>query len=195
MSERSLAKSHDEFLLDLIDQYRREFGAFRAEEVTDWIRKNHLLPDPTVDPRRLLTKKIKQAMRRKHIRDAQQRKVRKFIAVKIERLTAGGQRIIDVVWDHLHEMSLDHALTAFQQCDDIITKQRLAATRNLESCLDNNPHVAGYERQFTFGFMLEHRVPQVVEEVSESAIVPLGVPAEADESENERHPLSSQKPR
>lgn len=40
MLKKSLAKSHDEFLWDLVDDYRDQFGAYRVEDVTDWILDN-----------------------------------------------------------------------------------------------------------------------------------------------------------
>jgi hypothetical protein len=78
--------------------------------------------------------------------------------------------VMDVVWDYLHEMSADHALSAFSQRDDMIEKQRLAATREVQSFLDNNPNAEGREDQFRFGFMLEEPLPIVVETVEETKV-------------------------
>ena len=69
------------------------------------------------------------------------------------------------MWDHIHEMSLDHALTSFDQRDANINKQKRSASRDLQSCLENNPNVAGHESQFQFDFMTEE---QTVEEIQES---------------------------
>lgn len=170
MSKRSLAKSHDEFLQDCMDAYRREHeGAFRMEDMAQWILDNGLLPAPRIDPVRLLTRTLKQAARRMRFRDKQGRRVRKMLAAKIDRIDANGNRIIDVVWDYLHEMSLDHALIAFTQRDEIIEKQKLAATRDVHSVLDNNPNIAGHETQFTFSFMVEEPIEIIEEKIGETS--------------------------
>lgn len=171
MSTRSTV-SPDEVLVKLIHEYRREHGACRLEDVTAWIRENNLLPDPKFNPAAAMTKKLKQAARRKKLRDGKMRSVRELIAANIERLDERGNKYFDVVWDHIHEMSLAHALTAFSQRDEIIDKHRRAATRDVESFLDFNPHAAGRADQFQFAFMLEHAVPVVVEHVTETPLAP-----------------------
>ena len=80
------------------------------------------------------------------------------------KIKEGDGKVSDVVWDHIHEMSLGHALASFDQRDININKQRRAATRDLQSCLDNNPNVAGHESQFQFDFMTEEQVVETVEE-------------------------------
>ena len=178
MSKKSLVKTHDDMLVDLINEYRRKHGACRMEDVMEWIWANDLVDKPKVNPKAILTKKLKQAARRKKFRDAQGRTVRELIAAKIEREDARGQKYIDVIWDHIHEMSLSHALTAYTQCDEIIDKQCKSATRNVVSSLENNPNLAGYEDQFVFRFMREAAVEETVEEISE----PLIPPNKSDES-------------
>ena len=141
MVRKSLAKSHDEFLWNLMDSYRKQNGGgYRMEDLADWILDNELLPPPHSSPKRLLTCKLKQAARRRRFKDAQGRTVRKMLAAKYERIDANGNKILDVVWDYLHEMSVDHGLTSFSQRDENIAKQRLSATRDVHSFLENNPN-------------------------------------------------------
>jgi hypothetical protein len=174
MSKKSLAKGHDELLAELIDKYAESHGGggFRMEDVTEWILAEGLLPLPKIDPRRLLTRKLKQAARKRKLTDAQGRTVRQMIAAKIERISAEGKNLIlDVVWDFLHTMSVDHALIAFTQRDEIIEKHRLSATREVHSFLDNNLNARGHESQFEFKFMLESPSEQVQESLAESPAV------------------------
>lgn len=169
MCPKSLAKTSDEVYMDLLAQFRAEFGnAVRMEDVGKWISDKKLLPDPRVVPARVHTRKLKQAARRNRIRDAQGRKVRTMIPAKHEKVDAGGNRIFDVIWNHLHESSLDHLLGHFQQRDDTIEKQSLAASRDWASALDNNPNLVGDERQIKFGFMRDEPIPQVEESLGET---------------------------
>jgi|GEM_PF-2567520 len=177
MSVKNTARKIDDVYMDHFHEFRDRCGrAVRMEEVAKWIHDNQLIPDPHVDPVKLHVRKLKQAARKKRIRDLKGRVVREVVAVKIEKMTAGGQKILDVMWDYLHEMSLDNSLTHFDQRDQNITKQRLAATRDMESCLDFNPNVAGCRGQFVFGFIMEEAArPAVAETIEESPIVPIAV--------------------
>ena len=171
MSKRNTV-SPDEVLVKLIHDFRRKHGACRIEDVTTWIRENNLLPDPKFNPAAAMTKRLKQAARRKKLRDGKNRSVRELIAANVERLDERGNRYIDVVWDHIHEMTVDHAMTAFSQRDDIIAKHRRAATRDVESFLEFNPNAIGHSEQFEFAFMVEQPVPVVVEHLTETPVTP-----------------------
>ena len=154
-----------------MDTYRSQFGGrYRMEDVTKWILDNELLPRLSISPERLLTRKLKQAARRRRFKDDQQRTARHTLAAKYKRIDKNGNMFFAVLYDRLHEMSADFALTAFAQRDKIIEKQRLAATRDVQSFLDNNPNAKGYESQFRFGFMLEEPVAVVVETVEETSV-------------------------
>lgn len=170
MSKKSLAKAHDAQLVDHIHEYRKLHGPCRMEDVAVWLLKNDIVRQSSPSPEAILTKKLKLAARRTKVRDAQGRSVRELIAAKVEREDASGQKIIDVVWDHIHEMSLTHALTSFSQIDEGIDKQRISATRNLASALENNPHLSGAEHQFSFRFVLEAPAPEPTEVVDEPVI-------------------------
>jgi len=76
--------------------------------------------------------------------------------------------VSEVIWDHIHEMSLDHALNSFDQRDANINKQKRSATRDVQSCLDNNPNVAVHKTLFQFDFITEEVEKQVVESIEES---------------------------
>ncbi len=194
MLRKSLAKSSDEFLWDCMDAYRDEHGgSFRMEDMARWILDRGLLPAPQISPVRLLTRNLKQAARRRRFRDAQGRTVRKVVAAKIKRFDVNGNRMFDVVWDYLHEMSFDHALTSFSQRDDVIEKQRLAATRDVHSFLDNNPSAVGHESQFRFGFMLEEPASIIEEKIKETTVRPL--PSADLSDEHQARLLSKTKPR
>ena len=179
MSQKSMGKTTDEVYLDLLAEFRKSHpGPVRFEDVGDWIDAQRLLPPPKVNAARVHTRKLKQAARRKRMMDASGRKVRVWLAAKLERFSANGQKVFDVIWDQLHEMSLDHALTSFEQRDEIIGKQQRAATRDVQSCLEFNENVAGHESLFVFKFMTEEAVPVVSETIPESAI-----PSQSDETD------------
>ena len=171
MLRKNLAKSHDEFVWDLMDSYRDLIGGgYRMEDLSEWILKNEFLPPPIISSKKLLTRTLKQVARRRRFKDPQGRTVRQIIPAKHKRFDENGNMFMDVVWDYLHEMSADHALTHFSQRDENIEKQKLAATRDVLSCLENNPNVQGLENQFKFGFMVEEPMPIVVEKIEETKI-------------------------
>ncbi len=173
MSKKSLAKTHDEMLIDLINEYRAAHGPCSMEDVSAWILSTGKLEAPKVDPGKALTRKLKLAARRKRMKDAQGRTVRELVAAKIERVDERGNMVMDVVWDHLHQMSMSHALLVFHQRDELIEKQCQSATRDLQSCLENNPNLAGAAEQFEFAFMRDEVFEPPVEEISESARDPI----------------------
>jgi hypothetical protein len=169
MLRKNIAKSHDEFLWDLMDSYYdQNGGGYSMEELSDWILDQGLLPTPNISPKKLLTRQLKQAARRRRFKDAQGRTVRKMLPAKHKRQDDNGNMYIDVVWDYLHEMSADHALMSFSQRDENIERQKMAATRDVNSCLENNPNVLGHEDQFKFGFMVEEQMPIVIEKIEET---------------------------
>lgn len=173
MSSKNMEQSTDDEYLKLFARYRKEHpGPTRMEDVGKWIEKERLLPTPKVDVVAIHTKKLKQAARRVRIKDLKGRKIRPWLAAKIEKWTASGQKIFDYTWDHIHEMSVDHALSAFEQRDEGIKKQKRSATRDLQSFLDYNPNAAGCERQFIFDFIDEEVVEAPVETIAETPAIP-----------------------
>ena len=174
MLTTSTARTADEIYLDIFQKFRDDNPGrrVRMEDVARHIHDQGLLPTPSVDVVQLHTRKLKQAARRKRINDLKGRKIRPWLAAKIERFTANGQKVFDVVWDHIHEMSIDHALSAFGQRDDVIKKQKRSATRDLQSFLDFNPNAEGHERQFIFDFMDEEPIEAMMETIEESPTTP-----------------------
>lgn len=194
MSTKSLARSHDEIVWDTVLEYRRRFGdEFRFEDVTKWIRKNRLLPDPKSNPERLMTRMLKQTARRRRCRDPQDRIVREILARKVPRVDAHGNKYFEVVWAFLNDMSLDFALAACKAREENIGKQQRAAANDVESMLDNNPNVCGHRERFLqFAFMHEMPAPVIEETISET---PLESPAIGVNAMVEDVGLSRKKPR
>jgi hypothetical protein len=134
----------------------------------DWALEKRYVELPRLNPRAILRRRLKGVLRSARIRDPQGRIVREFLPVRTDAVDAAGNKIFAVIWDHLHEMSLEHALTAFDQRDANINRQKRSARRDLQSCLENNRNMAGHEQRFLFGFTTEDAEPHVVEEVQES---------------------------
>lgn len=169
MSTKSLAKTVAEQWEYTLQQYQKERpGAFCDDDLLDWALENGYADLPKPNPRAVLKRDLKKTLRAARMHDPQGRKVRAMLPIRVDAMDANGQRIFEVVWDHIHKMSLDHALTTFDQRDVNINKQKRSATRDLESCLENNPNVAGHKLQFQFDFMTEEPEVQVVETVEES---------------------------
>jgi len=169
MSNQCLAKPYSQNLLDYIAEYRREHpGEVRMEDVADWMIEEDLWDPPKRGVHGLLTKDLKRVARESRIEDPQGRKVRAMHAAKTERVDANGNKIFDVVWDHLFEMSHDHALKSFFQRHDNIAKQCNALNRDVQSYNDNNPNAEGREIQLEFDFMVNEAAEDVVEEILES---------------------------
>ena len=170
-SVKSTAKTEAEIWKDISQRYQREHpGAFRPADVVEYALQHGLADLPTVDPKAILKKKFKEAMRRLRMKDPQGRTVRTMLAAKVPNgLTdEDGNLLFDLKYDHIHRMSVDHALNAFEQRDSNITKQRRSATRDLESFLENNPNAQGQEHQFEFDFMKEQEETQVVKAIAET---------------------------
>lgn len=175
MSHTNTAKTEAEIWSDISQQFQKEHpGAFRPNDVVEYALRHGLADLPTVDPKAILRKRFKEAMRRLRMDDPQERRVRTMLAAKVPNgLTdEHGNLLFDLKYDHIHRMSMDHALNAFEQRDGSITKQRRSATRDLESFLDNNPNAYGHEHQFEFDFMKEQEEEQVVETIPETGSRP-----------------------
>ncbi len=169
MSRKSLAKTGAEYWEFVWKQFKNDHpGAFSDDALLDWALENGYADLPRPNPRTILKRELKKALRAARIHDPQGRRVREMLPVRIDAVDAAGNRMFEVIWDHIHEMTLDHALTSFDQRDTNINKQKRSAGRDLQSCLENNPNVAGHESQFLFDFMTEELEAQVVEEIQES---------------------------
>ena len=173
MSKVRVTSTQGEQLIAIKDRFLKEHpGPFHARDVIAYAVTNGLADLPKTNPLRILEGQLKRALRASRIRDAQGRTVREMVAAKMDRVDENGNMVIDVVWDHLHTMSLDHALQSFDQRDENISKQRRSATRDVQSCLENNPNLKGHEQLFLFDFALEDEEAQVVEEIAETPKAP-----------------------
>ncbi len=171
MSRKSLARTGLEYWKFVLQQYRKVHpGAFSDDRLIDWAIENGYADLPKPNPRAILKRQLKRTLRAARIHDQQGRKVREMLPARVEAVDDAGNRVFEVMWDHIHEMTLDHALTSFDQRDENINKQKHSAARDLRSCLENNPNVAGHEKQFQFDFMTEGPEEQVVEEIQESGV-------------------------
>ena len=169
MSTKSLAKTGTEYWIFVRKLFQKEHpGAFSDDKLLEWAFANDYVDLPKPNPRAILKRELKRTLRTARIHDLQGRKVREMLPARIEAVDAAGNRVFDVMWDQIHEMTLHHALTSFDQRDANINKQNRSASRDLQSCLKNNPNVAGHESQFQFDFMAEESEVQVVEEIQES---------------------------
>ncbi|MBM79935.1 MAG: hypothetical protein CMJ78_04995 [Planctomycetaceae bacterium] len=96
---------------------------------------------PKLDPMKILKQQARQAIRRARVVDPQGHTVKAMIPAKVPTsVDANGNMLLfEVRYDQIHTMSLSHALQAFDQADERLTKQKRAAARNVESFLENNP--------------------------------------------------------
>jgi hypothetical protein len=187
MSRKSLTKKTS------TDEYKRVHGtAPIVERVVDWALAENLVDEPKyVSGRSVLIRRCKHAARSARRRDPKGRRVREVIPAAVEKFDENGNRILcEVVYDWLHEMSLDHALVSFAQRDERINNQRYSATRDLESALEFNPNLAGHDGQFKFDFMLHEPAEQVQEILQETKPV-----LPQDQQQPEERGGGPQKPR
>src|SRR5262245_16980343 len=122
MSIVSSARSNIEHWRRTREQYQAEHpGAFLLEEFLDWAIEKKLVDLPKVNPKQILRRRAKDALRAK-IRDPQDRIVREVLPAKIPlQVDANGQLLLfEIRYDHIHTMSEDHALLAFALCESNI---------------------------------------------------------------------------
>jgi hypothetical protein len=162
MSTVSLAKKECEQFQSLWEQYQKEHpGAFGVEPFTEWLLDNGHAMLPKVNPKTILHRRIKKALREIRIKDPDGAIVRGMLPAKVPIIDSNGNMVFDVQWDHIHRMSADHALLSFDQRDGNINKQRRSAKRDLQSFLKFNPNAKGHEHTFdTFSFMEEDYEPE-----------------------------------
>jgi hypothetical protein len=166
MSAASLAKKNCEYWQGLWEKYQGEHpGAFGVESFSEWALKND--PDlmPKVNPKVVLRRRIRQALREIRIKDPDGVIVRGMLAAKTPSFDSNGNMVFDVKYDHIHRMSADHALLAFENRDENISKQQRSATRDLQSFLKHNPNAKGHEHNFVFAFMTEEPETPVVQKI------------------------------
>ena len=139
MLRRRIAKGYNEQLVGFIRVYqKRHPGPVRLSAVAQWAFRKKLWSPPKVSPSALLTRDLRYAARESRITDPQGRKIRAMLPAKLERVDLNGNRIFDVVWDHVFEMSSHHALLFLSQQYENIEKQCRSHNRVKASILANN---------------------------------------------------------
>jgi hypothetical protein len=124
MLRRRIAKSYNDQLVGYIRAYQKQHpGPVGMHNVAAWICKQGLWEPRAVRPAAILTRELKHAARASRITDPQGRKLRAMLPAKIERIDINGNRIFDVVWDHVFEMSAHHGLLFLSQQYENIEKQ------------------------------------------------------------------------
>ena len=144
MSTANLAKpkSGTECWQWVIAQYQNAHpGPFDLTAFLTWALEADHVSLPKVDPMKVLRQEARKAIRAARVTDAQGRTVRAMIPAKVPTAVDenGNMLLFDIQYDHIHSMSLSHAIQAFDQADERIEKQKKAARRNLDSFLENNP--------------------------------------------------------
>jgi hypothetical protein len=168
MSTTKLGKSYREKIRDLIRSYRlNHSGQWVARLIAKWGYGEGFRPPPP-NLEKILERDIKKAAREMRIVDDQKRTVRAYLPMKIEEIDEKGQKhIVDVVWDHIHEMSEHHAISHFGQRVENIQKQQNAYNRDVDSYCDNNPNAKNTQMLFRFA-LGDITEPQIVEQIEES---------------------------
>jgi hypothetical protein len=166
MSRRSIAKPQGEHLDEIIDAFFEIHGyiPFRTYGIADWAIESGRWAEKSHDLRKELARKIARTCKRRHFRDNQGRLVREMLPAKFEKTLPDGQKILDVVWDHLHTMSDDHFQVSQRQRHDQWLGMGRAMKQDLESYYDNNPN-AGEPIQLSLLDMLEDKHTEQVVDV------------------------------
>lgn len=162
MSTASIKKRYSDALMDIIDQYRKANPGqpIRMQAVSEWAIAFGLWQPRRRKPTRELARQLARASRAKHITDPQGRSVRAMHAARHERVDENGNRIFDVVWDHIFQMSRDHAEVSFEQRWQQVADEAKSLDRDMKSFNDNSPNAADEPIQKTFDFTWELEGPQ-----------------------------------
>lgn len=176
MLKRRIAKTYNDQLVDYIKLYQQEHpGPVRMDQVADWVCQQGLWKPRSVRPETILTRELRRAARESRITDPQGRKLRAMLPAKIERLDIHGNRIFDVVWDHVFEMSAHHGLLFLSQQYENIEKQCRSHSRVKSSVADNNPNFQSVQLglfDYDFRYATGEKAPQNVEKIAESVVRP-----------------------
>ena len=99
-------KRYSDFLMEFIGQYRREHPGqpIRMQEVAKWVIARGLWEPKRRNPARELARDLARASRAQRTTDPQGRSVRAMHAARYERVDQNGNRIFDVVWDHIFQI-------------------------------------------------------------------------------------------
>ncbi len=174
MLRRRIVKSYNDQLVDFIRAYQKQHpGPVRMKNVAAWAYQQGLWEPRKIKPEVILTRELKYAARESRITDPQGRKLRAMLPAKLERTDIHGNRIFDVVWDHVFEMSAHHGLLFLSQQYENIEKQCRAHNRVKASILDNNPNFQKVQLSlfdYDFRYATGDIKPQGIEKIRESPV-------------------------
>ena len=174
MLRRRIVKSYNDQLVDYIRAYqKRHPGPVRMNKVAAWVYQQGLWEPRKISPVVILTRELKHAARESRITDPQGRKLRAMLPAKLERIDIHGNRIFNVVWDHVFEMSTHHGLLFLSQQYENIEKQCRAHNRVKASIVDNNPNFGSVQLSlfdYDFRYANGDTKSQSAEKIGESPV-------------------------
>ena len=155
MLTASTKKSYSEQLVELIEKYREKHNdkPFMMDDLAEWAFQTGGHAIVRLNAKRELKRNLTKAARKKQVRDAQGRTVRKFHAANFPRVDENGNMIFDAVWDHIHNMSFDHAALSFiDGRRGQLSGGCKSLNNDIQSFNDNNPNAANDKIQISFDF-------------------------------------------
>jgi hypothetical protein len=174
MLKRRITTTYNDQLVSYILRYQREHpGPARMDQVAEWVCQQGLWEPRKVRPTTILTRELKRAARESRVTDPQGRKLRAMLPAKIERVDIHGNRVFDVVWDHVFEMSAHHGLLFLSQQYENIEKQCRSHNRVKVSVLENNPNFREVQLDlfdYDFRYATGERKTQRIEKIGQTRV-------------------------
>ena len=174
MLRRRIARRYSDTLMGYFRAYQQQHpGPARMEHVAAWAYQVGLWEPRKVHPVTQLTRDLKQAARESRITDPQGRKLREMLPAKHEGIDNNGNRVFEVVWDHVFAMSTDHGLLFLSQQYANIEKQCRSHSRIKESITENNPNFREVQLSlfnYDFRCATEGGTTQAVEKIAETPV-------------------------
>lgn len=181
MSRKSRSSSSTEEHLDrLCDEFRDEFGhlPMRMDDVAMWaIRTKKWQPEDRKIMKEL-SRKLSRAARNRQHRDPNGRIVRTMHAAKYPKTDQNGNLVFETMWDHILDMSAEHARVSFTQRWHQIAGKCRQLSRDVASFQEFNPNGSAVQLTLPLDFSgeIEDRDEQRVEEITPSDPAPRKVP-------------------
>ena len=177
MSRAKLGKAYDDYLIDLVKEYRRlnDGRPYTIDEISDWALTTGQWRPHRTSLRRELKRHLARASRKYRIEDPQGRRVRAMHAAKAPKaVDEHGNFVFEVIWDYIHTMTREHAEMSFQQRWDKLADGARSLKADIDSFNDNNSNAGqdGIQRKFDFTREVEPAAPQVVDEVRPTTTAP-----------------------
>jgi hypothetical protein len=176
MLRRRIATTYNDQLMGYIKAYQKQHpGPARMSQVAAWVCQQGLWEPRRISPSTLLTRELKHAARESRITDPQGHRLRAMLPAKLERMDINGNKVFDVVWDHVFEMSAHHGLLFLSQQYENIEKQCRSHNRVKASVLKNNPNFQKVQLglfDYDFRYTTGETKSQSVNKIEESPIKP-----------------------